>query len=134
MVTLAILALDLAVAVPAFDRLAPGFALRSAARDAAAMLREARGLAISRAGEVAVVVDLDARSIGIEGTDRLERFDDDVAIGLYSAAEELVDERAGRIRFYPDGTSTGGRIGLSAPSGRYDIKVSWITGAVTTHE
>jgi general secretion pathway protein H len=133
-VVLAILAVALAVAVPAFDRLAPGVSLRATARDAAALLREARSLAISGNREVAVIVDLEARSLGIAGSRAVERIDEDLGISLFSAAEERLDRGAGRIRFYPDGSSTGGRIRLTRGGNRYDVTVSWVTGGVTIRD
>lgn len=132
--TLAILALALAVAVPAFDRLAPGFALRATVRDTAATLREARSLAIARNREVAVVVDVDARTVGIEASDRMAAVDERLGLSLYSAAEELIDRGAGRIRFYPDGTSTGGRVSFSLGDRRNEVTVSWITGMVAIRD
>ena len=134
LVVLAILGLALAVAVPAFDRLAPGFSLQATVRDTASMLREARGLAIVRNREVAVVIDLDARTVGIEASNEVVRIDGDLGISLFSAAEERIGQGAGRIRFYPDGSSTGGRIGLSSGGRRYDVTVSWVTGGVGIRE
>lgn len=130
LVVLAILGGALALAVPAFDRLAPGVALRATARDTAAMLRHARDLAIAGNREIAVVVDLDRRSIGIDSSNTVERIDLDYGISLFSAAEERLDRGAGRIRFFPDGSSTGGRIGFSSGGARYDVIVSWVTGGV----
>ena len=36
----------------------------------------------------------------------------------------------GRIRFYPDGTSTGGRVTLTGSGAKYDILVDWLSGRV----
>jgi len=35
------------------------------------------------------------------------------------------------IRFYPDGSSTGGSIDLSVNGEGYRIKVDWLTGGVS---
>lgn len=134
LVVLAIVAGALALAVPAFDRLAPGIALRSTVRDTAAMLRAARDLAIAGNREVAVVVDLDRRSIGIDATGAVEPIDPGYGISLFSAGEERLDLGAGRIRFFPDGSSTGGRIGFSLGSVHYDVTVSWVTGGVKVRD
>ena len=33
---------------------------------------------------------------------------------LYTAQSEIVDDKRGAIRFYPDGSSTGGRVTLAS--------------------
>src|SRR6266851_4843445 len=37
------------------------------------------------------------------------------------------------IRFFPDGSSTGGGVALSLGGERYDILVDWLTGGVSVH-
>ena len=51
-------------------------------------------------------------------------------IHLVTARSELVGDSEGGIRFYPDGSSTGGRIGLELSGDRAAINVEWSTGAV----
>jgi general secretion pathway protein H len=133
LIVLAILGLALAVAVPLFARALPGLELKSSARTVAATLREARSLAIADNREIAVAVDLDTRTIDLAGL-RRETLGDGIGLRLFTAAEELIDRGAGRIRFYPDGTSTGGRVRLLAAGRLYDVDIDWITGAVTVKE
>jgi general secretion pathway protein H len=133
LIVLVILGLTLAVAVPLFARALPGLELKSSARTVAATMREARSLAIADNREIAVAIDLDTRTIDLAGL-RSEALGDGIDLRLFTAAEELIDRGAGRIRFYPDGTSTGGRIRLLAAGRIYDIDVDWITGAVSIRE
>jgi general secretion pathway protein H len=51
-------------------------------------------------------------------------------MSLITAQSEQANESVGAIRFYPDGSSTGGRIDLSSDDVRYVIDVSWLTGTV----
>jgi general secretion pathway protein H len=129
LIVLVILGLTVAVAVPLFARALPGLELTSSARTVAATLREARSLAIANNREVAVAVDIDRRSIDLAGL-RTEFLDEGISLRLFTAAEELIDRGAGRIRFYPDGTSTGGRVRLIGAGRLYDVDIDWITGAV----
>ncbi len=129
LVVLVILGLTVALAVPMFARAMPGVEAKAAARDVAAMLRTAHSLAIAGNREVTVAVDLDRRTVDLAGT-RSRTIAAGIGIGLYTAAEELIDRGAGRIRFYPDGTSTGGRVRLSAGERNYDVLVDWISGNV----
>lgn len=129
LVVLVILGLTVTLAVPMFTHAMPGVEARAAARDVAAMLRAAHSLAIAGNREVTVAVDLDRRTVELAGA-RSRTIAKGIGIGLYTAAEELIDRGAGRIRFYPDGTSTGGRVRLSAGERKYDVVVDWISGSV----
>ncbi len=51
-------------------------------------------------------------------------------VSLVTAASEQLDDTRGRIRFFPDGTSTGGRVTLSRDDRKFDITVDWLTGLV----
>lgn len=133
LIVLAILGLTAALAVPMFARAMPDVQAKAAARDVAAMLRTARSLAIADNREVAVVVDLDRRAVDLAGF-RSEAIKAGIGLGLYTAVEELIDRGAGRIRFYPDGTSTGGRVRLSTATRKYDVTVDWISGGVKIDE
>ena len=49
-------------------------------------------------------------------------------ITLLTAESELVTAEAGQIRFFHDGSSTGGMITLAFREERYDISIDWLTG------
>ena len=57
-----------------------------------------------------------------------------MALKLYTAQEELIDNATGNIRFFPDGSSTGGHITVSGPKLAYRINVDWLTGAIAIVE
>ncbi|MCB1718999.1 MAG: type II secretion system protein GspH, partial [Candidatus Competibacteraceae bacterium] len=57
--------------------------------------------------------------------------DDDVTIKLYTAQSELLDGTRGNIRFFPDGSSTGGYIALADAKVEYRVKVDWVTGHIS---
>jgi len=44
--------------------------------------------------------------------------------------KDLVDEKTGSIRFFPDGGSNGGRITLAAGERKFEVDVDWLTGRV----
>jgi general secretion pathway protein H len=52
-------------------------------------------------------------------------------IGITSAKEDQVSATTGRIRFFPDGSSTGGHITLQRDRRQWRVNVSWLTGAVS---
>jgi general secretion pathway protein H len=133
LVVLAILGLVVALTVPVFYRVSPALELRTAARTVAATLREARGRAIGENAEAVLTIDLDAHSLQVDGGPAV-LLSPRLGITLVTATREMIDSGAGRIRFYPDGTSTGGRITLALDERRYHVVVDWITGRVTANE
>ena len=43
----------------------------------------------------------------------------------------MIDETRGGIRFFPDGSSTGGYIALADDKTEYRVKVDWLTGHIS---
>ena len=130
LVVLVIIGLLLSLAPAAFHRLAPGLEMKSAAREVAGLLREARSLAIRDNREMAVIVDTEDKFYRLEKGARFRELDEALTVSLVTAASEQLDETVGRIRFFPDGTSTGGRVTLSRDERKFHITVDWLTGQV----
>ncbi len=110
-----------------------GAELRAAARAVAAGLRDARGTAIARQEPATLTLDLENRRMAVSGgRDRAlpRRLD----LKLYTAQSEIVDDKHGAIRFYPDGSSTGGRVTLAAGERKLLVDVDWLTGRVSIKE
>lgn len=134
LVVLLIMSLLLVAAPIAFDRVLPGLQVRSDARDLANALREARSRAIHGNREVTVSVDVEGRSYRLDGDGRPESFSDGIAVTLKTAASEVTGPDTGRIRFFPDGTSTGGLVSLDRQGRVYEIEVDWLYGRVRVTE
>jgi general secretion pathway protein H len=123
------------VAMPiAYDRMKPGLEVRSDAREIARILRETRGIAIRDNEEATVLIDLNERFLRI-GAQR-ERFDfsEGMTLTLETAVSEQIGPDAGRIRFFPNGASTGGRVTLERLGKMYRIEVDWLFGRVRVFE
>ena len=129
LVVLAILAIACAAVAGVVHRRGPGLALRSAASEVAANFREARSLAIHTNSETIVTINLDSRTVGAADGGEYA-IPQDLGVTLRTATSELKREGEGAIRFFPDGSSTGGRVTLFADERRYDVVVQWITGRV----
>ena len=115
---------------PLLSGLGGGVELRSAARQLAAGLRSARNQAVTRQQEAVLTLDLAQHRFGVSGDPRVIALPNSVAFNLYTAQSELLDQTTGNIRFFPDGSSTGGAITVSNPKIAYRINVDWLTGAV----
>ena len=50
------------------------------------------------------------------------------------ANRERLSDHEGAIRFYPDGSSSGGRISLRHGARATVIDVNWLTGKITSAE
>ncbi len=132
LVVLALVALALALVPPMFSRGVPGTELKAAARQVAAGLKEGRSRAIAGNAEVAVAVDVEAHSLRVgEGTPS-RALPAALTLKLVIAESERRGENGGTIRFFPDGSSTGGRVTLSLGESTYDVEVDWLTGWVST--
>ncbi len=130
LVVLVIIGALLSLAPAAFHRLVPGLEMKSAAREIEGLLREARSLAIRDNRETAVIVDTEDKLYRLEKGAQLHELDGALTVSLVTATSEQLDETVGRIRFFPDGTSTGGRVTLSRDERKFDITVDWLTGQV----
>jgi general secretion pathway protein H len=129
-VVLTLLSLLLIVLPPAI-RGGGDAGLRAAAHDVAAGLRRAQSEAVARNRAVAFVLDVNAHRFRVGAGGATRALPDDVALRLYTAGSELIDAATGAIRFYPDGSSTGGEITLSSETRDYHVAVDWLTGRVS---
>lgn len=122
--------LALTVASPLISNALPGTEMRASARDVATGLRYARSLAISTNTDVTFDVDVEARRFAVSRGRRTGSFPKDAEIILTTARSELFGDGAGSIRFFPDGTSTGGGVEIVRANRRFLITVDWLTGRV----
>jgi general secretion pathway protein H len=130
MVVLVIVIIVSAFALPNFSAGISSAQLTAAARDIASALRYARSQAIASTQPAEFVLDVETHSYQVSGRDKLYTLPDDIRFKLYTAEAELQDEQRGAIRFFPDGSSTGGRVTLEANAKRQLIDVVWLTGQV----
>jgi general secretion pathway protein H len=126
---LALLALVATLSFPA-GKSASRQNLESQALQISAKLKAARVLAISRNTEVTLDVDLARRRITISGGDQPLELSDDIALTMLTARNE-VQRGQGAIRFFPDGTSTGGSLSLRRGHRAAVVAVNWLTGKIS---
>ncbi len=130
LVVLLIMGALITLAPAAFHRIAPGIEMKAAAREVAGVLRQARGQAIRDNRETEVLIDTEAKVYRLGQGGRGHQLSAALQLSLVTAASEQLDDTRGRIRFFPDGTSTGGRVTLSRDDRKFDITVDWLTGLV----
>lgn len=130
LLVLTIVVIAYAIAAPRIGGGVSGVELKGAARKVAAGLRQARTIAVGQRQETVLQLDLERRVFRLTGEDRDYSLPEKVELKLFTAQQELVSEKLGAIRFYPDGGSTGGRVTVAAGERKYDIDVDWLTGRV----
>jgi general secretion pathway protein H len=113
---------------------APGLQLKASSTTVAALMRQARSEAIRDNRERRVILDLVDRTAQVDTTGKEHVLDGVIGMSVETAASELQTERHAAIRFFPDGTSTGGRVTLLADAQAYEIRVNWLTGNVEVNE
>ena len=130
MVVLAIATLLLAITPPLITSALPGVELKSAARRVTAGLRFAREEAIRSGRDATFVIDVDSRVFAVDGQRQRSNLPEDLDVKLEAAEQEMLNDHAGGVRFYPDGSSTGGRVILARCDSGYQVGVQWLTGRI----
>jgi general secretion pathway protein H len=105
--------------------------LKAAARTLAAGLRQAQTIAMATRRDTALTLDLDSREFTVTGDATIRQVSQQIDLKLYTAQSEVTSEKRGAIRFYPDGSSTGGRITVASGERKYLVDVDWLTGRVS---
>lgn len=108
-----------------------GADLRATSRNLAAGLRQARSLALTERRETALTVDLEKRNFALSGNARVFQMPEKIEISLFTAQSEVAGDKQGSIRFFPDGSSTGGRVTVSSGEQKFLVDVDWLTGRVS---
>jgi general secretion pathway protein H len=104
--------------------------LKVAARDIVSALRFARGQALISHQETTVTLDLTENTYTVSGRDKVYPIPKAVDVTVVTAQNELSGEGLGSIRFYADGSSTGGRITLERGKAAWQIDINWLTGQI----
>lgn len=134
MLVLVIAGVLMAVAVPNFGPAVSRAQLHSATRDIASALRYSRGQALVRGREAEFELDVARRRYKVPGRSKSYSLPDPVRLSLYTAESETLSEGIGRIRFFPDGSATGGRVTLEVGGRKRRVDVSWLTGEIKVLE
>lgn len=104
--------------------------LQSAARDMVSALRYAKGQALIAHKETTVDLDLNENTYSVSDRDKLFTIPETIALTVVTAQEEVAGKGMASIRFFPDGSSTGGRVKLERNATTWQIDINWLTGQV----
>ena len=133
LVVAAIIAFAVAMIVGAMGYSLTGQQMRGASRDLVAALRYTRGQAIVKREAQVLMLNVDAKSYRAASRASVQlppQFD----LAIETARQEMISQGEGGIRFFPDGSSTGGNIELSRGDTVWRIDINWLTGEVSLRE
>lgn len=130
LIVLAIVGMVLTVVPSMFGKGVSSAEMKSAARVLSAGLRSARSRALTQQVEVFLNIDVEKRQFEISDKKKIYVLPKGLDIKLTVVESERKDENNGAVRFYPDGSSTGGRIVVGYENRNYQIDIDWLTGDV----
>ena len=104
--------------------------LQSVARDLVSALRFAKGQALISHEETTLALDLKENTYTVSDRDKVFTIPDTIALTVVTAQDELEGKGLANIRFFPDGSSSGGRIKVERNSSIWQIDINWLTGQV----
>lgn len=138
LVAMAIVALAAVLAVPHGRGTQQRLALDAAAIDLASAMKSARATAMRTNTEQSLTIDTAAHTLIASDWPAPRTMGPAFDIALDTIRSEQSGPHAGRFRFYPDGSSTGGRVVLSEFGSRMGehrgtgrravVTVDWLTG------
>lgn len=108
--------------------------LNSAARELSSALRFARGHALTHSKETSFQFNLQNNSYQVTNRNKVFKISKDIEVTLDVAQSQVSDDEVGAIRFFPDGSSTGGRVTLEIAEDKRQLDVNWLTGQVEIDE
>lgn len=110
-----------------------GAKTRAAVRDLTAALRYTRGQAIIGHQPQSLEVDVEARTYQAPKRPLIV-LPKGLDMKLLTAARERTGDTKGLIRFFPDGSSSGGRVTLIRDHHEWRVDIAWLTGEVRMEE
>lgn len=133
MIVLTIAGLLVAVSVPSAAKLYQSMVYRGAVGDARALIEAARYQALTQGKSIDVLIQPETRRISIgSNLADVDPLPEALSLRVTSAAELQRDSQTAVIRFYPDGSSSGGSISIVRnSSGGSTLHVGWLLGRVS---
>ncbi len=127
-------ALIVTVVPASFNAVLPHVEREAELRGLVSTLRSVRGMAIRERREVSLMLDLKRRQYQQVGSEQVIQLPEVVVLSFRPAFASSVEQSPVVIRFFADGSSSGGTIELAAADARYEIQIDWLSGRVSYRE
>jgi general secretion pathway protein H len=125
---LGILALVAVFAVPVATRPAGDATLTATAYRLANAMRMARAAAIRDNSERVLTLDLAGRRFWVDGVTGVSPIASGIAVDFITLRKEQLSAHRGRLRFFVDGSASGGNVILTGGGRRVAVKLDGMTG------
>lgn len=102
----------------------------AAVREIASGLRYTRSHAMASGRPAEFWLDVNGHQYNAGDRPKPRSLPDSVKLTLVTALSQAAPDGRGFIRFFPDGSSTGGKVILEAAGQRRQVEVLWLTGYV----
>jgi len=133
MAVILLLAIALTAVTFSFSKSLHSAKIQAASRDLVAALRYTRGQAIVKGKQQVLMLNLDDNSYTAPGKSAV-KLPKDMSLRLTTAEQEVTGGNSGGIRFFGDGSSTGGHISVLLGQREWRINVAWLTGDIALEE
>jgi general secretion pathway protein H len=105
--------------------------LLATAQKLADEMRLARASAIRDNAERTLTIDLARRRFWVDGVTRASPIANGIGVNFVTLQKEQLSARQGRLRFFVDGSSTGGNVILKSARRTVSVDLDWMTGHVS---
>jgi general secretion pathway protein H len=107
--------------------------IRAVSKNLLSALRYTRGQAIVKHEQKIITFNVKEKTYKAPRKKTVQ-IPDEIDINVFTADSDVVDESTGSIRFFSDGSSTGGWVKLTYREKIWQINVNWLTGEITMIE
>jgi general secretion pathway protein H len=107
--------------------------IRAVSKNLVSAMRYTRGQAIVKHEQKTISFNVKEKTYKAPRK-KIVTIPEEVEINVFTADSEVADESTGSIRFFSDGSSTGGWVKLTYGEKIWKINVNWLTGEISTVE
>ncbi len=132
LIVMTILAISIGAVFTFYKSDKGSIALKTLVHKIAAKIRKSRTSAINHQSEKIVLVDVNQKRIHFQDSNERIQLQKKLKLSITSAESENLSKSKTSIRFFPNGSSTGGVIKIFQKAQAYEIRVNWLTGRVTS--
>jgi general secretion pathway protein H len=130
MIVLLLIALMMGLISPTILNGIQSTSIRQVSTDLMIAIRRTRAKALTRNQEHYILFNLAENTYSVPPHNKTTKVPDSLTMELITANIEQQDSTSGAIRFYGDGSSTGGTITIIHEHKKWIIDIPWLTGQV----
>lgn len=107
--------------------------INAVSKDLMSALRYTRGQAVIKHEQQVITFNVEDKTYKAPKKKSIQ-IPDEIDINIFTASSDIVNDKIGSIRFFSDGSSTGGWVKLTYGEKIWKINVNWLTGEIRMEE